>query len=86
MKSKEIVLSKSKTIIFGIIIVLLLSSIISYGTYDVVGAFYGEMPAIDRIHYMIVVFPATIIVLGSILVGFILISMKYEKKAKKQDK
>ena len=45
MKSKEIVLSKSKTIIFGIIIVL-----------------------------------------GSILVGFILISMKYEKKAKKQDK
>ncbi len=86
MKSKEIVLSKSKTIIFGIIIVLLLSSIISYGTYDVIGAFYGEAPAIDRLHYMLVVLPATIIVLGSTLVGFILISMKYIKKEKKQDK
>ena len=86
MKSKEIVLSKSKTIIFGIIIVLLLSSIISYGTYDVVGAFYGELPAIDRLHYMLVVLPATIIVLGSMLVGFILISMKYTKKEKKKNK
>ena len=86
MKSKEIVLSRNKTIIFGIIIVLLLTSIISYLSYDVIAAFYGEMPQIDRVHYMLTVFPATLLILASMLIGFIFISIKYPKKEKKKDK
>ena len=42
MKSKEIVLSKKKAIIFGIVIDILVTTIISYGGYDAVNAFYGE--------------------------------------------
>lgn len=82
MKKKEIILSKKKAIFFGIIIDLLVTSIVSYGGYDAVNAFYGEIMPVSRSSFFMVLFPHVLVIICSVIIGFTLISIKYEKKTK----
>ena len=82
MKSKEIVLSKKKAIIFGIVIDILVTTIISYGGYDAVNAFYGEIMPLSRKSFFLVLFPHVLIIIAAIILAFTFISIKYPKKTK----
>lgn len=82
MKSKEIVLSKKKAIIFGIVIDILVTTIISYGGYDAVNAFYGEIMPLSRGSFFLVLFPHVLIIIAAIILAFTFISIKYPKKIK----
>lgn len=82
MKSKEIILSKKKAIIFGILIDLIVTSIISFGGYDAVNAFYGEIMPLARKDFFFVLFPHVLIIIAAIILSFTFISIKYTKKTK----
>lgn len=81
-KNNEIVLSKSKAIIFGIIIDVLMSCIISIGSYDIIVSFYGEKMAIEKSLFASILFPAVFIIIGAILISYVLISIKWDSKKK----
>ena len=82
MRSKEIILSKKKAIFFGIVIDLLVTTIVSFGGYDAVNAFYGEIMPVSRGSFFIVLFPYVLVIIAAIIVSFTLISIKYNKKTK----
>jgi len=80
MKKKEIVMSKNKLIVFGIIIDLLLTTIISYGTYDIINAFYGEIMPTSRINFFFTMFPYTLFIIAALLICYTLLGIKSDKK------
>lgn len=82
MKGKEIILSKKKAIFFGIVIDFLVTTIISYGGYDAVNAFYGEIMPLSRNSFFLVLFPHVLVIIAAIIISFTLISIKYNKKTK----
>ncbi len=82
-KNNEIILSKSKAIVFGIIIDILMSFIISVGSYDIITAFYGEKMAIDKSLFASILYPAVFVIVGSILISYLLISIKWDNKKAK---
>lgn len=79
-QSSEIVLSRNKAIIFAIIIDVLTSLIISFGSYDIIIAFYGQKMPVDRFLYASVLFPGVFVIIGAILVSYILVSLKWNPK------
>lgn len=86
MKNNEIILSKKKTICFGIIISLLMSAIISYGSFDIIAAFYGEVMPVERMRFFTAMFPGVLVILVALLVSFVLLSAVYKKKENKAKK
>lgn len=86
----EIVLSRNKAIIFAIIIDILTSFIISIGAYDIIISFYGTDLVINKAIFMTALFPGVFVIIGTILISYVIISLKWKnfdtKKTKKKNK
>lgn len=77
---KVMILSVAKAIIFGIIIDLLVSSIVSIYSFDIINAFCEEPIGIPRGKVMFAVFPGAFVIIASILVAYTFLSIKSKKK------
>lgn len=82
MRKRNVILNKKKMIIFGIVIDILVTSILSFGSYDIINAFYGEIIPVSRLNFFLTLFPNILIIIAAIIISYTLLSIKYEKKTK----
>lgn len=80
MKNNEFLISKKKAIIFAIIIDLIVTAIISIGAYDVVNIVYGQKMQIERLNFIIILYPNLFGINLAMMTSHILLSMIYKKK------
>ena len=82
MRKRNVILNKKKMILFGIVIDILVTSILSFGSYDIINAFYGEIMPVSRLSFFLTLFPNILIIIATIIISYTLLSIKYEKKTK----
>lgn len=80
MTKRNVILNKKKMIFFGIVIDILVTSILSFGSYDIINAFYGEIMPVSRLNFFLILFPNILIIIATIIISYTLLSIKYEKK------
>ena len=77
---KVMILSVAKAIIFGTIINIIISSIVSIYSYDVINAFCEEPIDIERGRVIITIFPGSFIIITAVLIAYTLLSIKAKQK------
>ena len=77
---KVMTLSVAKAIIFRIIINIIISSIVSIYSYDVINAFCEEPIDIERGRVIITIFPGSFIIITAVLIAYTLLSIKAKQK------
>ena len=82
MRKRNVILNKKKMIFFGIVIDILVTSILSFESYDIINAFYGEIMPVSRLNFFLTLFPNILIIIAAIIISYTLLSIKYEKKTK----
>ena len=77
---KVMTLSVAKVLLFGTIIDLIISCVVSIYSFDVIKAFSDGQIALTRGKVIIAVFPSCFIILASALVAFTFLSIKSIRK------
>lgn len=77
---KEITLSTTKAIVFGFIINIIISGVISTKAFDIINAFQEEPLQTSRGNIAILVFPYIFVILASVLISYTMLSLKSKKK------
>ncbi|MBQ8131419.1 MAG: hypothetical protein IJ193_02920 [Bacilli bacterium] len=77
---KTLTLSLGKAILFGTIINIIVSGVISTYSFDIINAFGEEPIAATRGNVMVTIFPASFIILTSVLIAYTFLSIVPKKK------